>query len=622
MSDRESRIENFKRVTAATMRAIARRDDLSVKFSNEARGLRGSEVRLPMPSRELSAQDVAIVRGEADSQALRLNYHDDSVHSSNRPTDKAAREIFDAIELARCEALGSRRMAGVAANLDAALHEHYRACGYSNVRYREDVPLSEVLRVIAREALTGLPPPPSAKAMLEVWRPMLTTQALLDIEELGENMDDQENYARVVLRLLRHINLNVSSIGAEATGEEGGQSGAKHNDDQRGGEESQSLGSDSVNSSTLIEGGLGEEGETASSEEKISDSRSRSISNFGSEQTGRSDSRPHHQGRHNACDEAVYAAYTIEFDEIVDADDLCDTDELTRLRQMLDQQVAHLQPVVSRLANRLQRRLLARQRRGWELNLEEGILDTARLARVVVNPGFSPSYKQEIESDFRDTVVTLLIDNSGSMRGRPITVAAMSADILARTLERCGVKVEILGFTTRKWKGGQSRERWIADGKPPNPGRLSDLRHIVYKAADTPWRRARRNLGLMLREDVLKENIDGEALLWAHNRLIARSEQRRILMMISDGVPLDDSTLSVNPSNYLERHLCGVINEIERRSPVELMFVGIGHDVTRYCRRAVTISDAEHLGSTLLACLATLFDEKPTSSGNRRADTL
>jgi cobaltochelatase CobT len=307
--------------------------------------------------------------------------------------------------------------------------------------------------------------------------------------------------------------------------------------------------------------------------------------------------------------DAIYKPFTRAHDEEIKAEDLCDAEELSRLRQQLDQQLQHLQGVVSKLANRLQRRLLAQQTRAWDFDLEEGILDAARLARVVVNPMLALSYKRERDTDFRDTVVTLLIDNSGSMRGRPITVAAMCGDILSRTLERCAVKVEVLGFTTRAWKGGQSRERWVAEGKPRNPGRLNDLRHIIYKAADAPWRRARKNIGLMLREGLLKENIDGEALQWAYKRLLARPEHRRILMVISDGAPVDDSTLSVNPGNYLERHLRDVIREIESRNVVELVAIGIGHDVTRYYRRAVTIVDAEELGGTMMSKLTELFDE-------------
>ena len=324
--------------------------------------------------------------------------------------------------------------------------------------------------------------------------------------------------------------------------------------------------------------------------------------------------------RPNPDNEAVYRAYTRLYDEEIDAEELCDPDELTRLRQQLDQQLQHLQGVISKLANRLQRRLLAQQTRAWEFDLDEGLLDAGRLSRVVVNPMQALSYKRELDMEFRDTVVTLLIDNSGSMRGRPITVAAMCGDILARTLERCAVKVEVLGFTTRAWKGGQSREKWVQEGKPRNPGRLNDLRHIIYKAADSPWRRARKNLGLMLREGLLKENIDGEALLWAYRRLLVRPEHRRILMVISDGAPVDDSTLSVNPGNYLEKHLREVIRDIEARDQVELIAIGIGHDVTRYYRRAVTIVDAEELGGTMMKKLTELFDEDMDAAWARRGE--
>ncbi len=313
-----------------------------------------------------------------------------------------------------------------------------------------------------------------------------------------------------------------------------------------------------------------------------------------------------------------YAVFTREFDETIASEELCDEAELDRLRAFLDKQLSHLQGAVGRLANRLQRRLMAQQNRSWEFDLEEGYLDTARLQRIVIDPMQPLSFKREKDTNFRDTVVTLLIDNSGSMRGRPITVAATCADILARTLERCGVKVEILGFTTKAWKGGQSREKWLAGGKPQSPGRLNDLRHIIYKSADAPWRRARRNLGLMMREGLLKENIDGEALMWAHERLMARREQRRILMMISDGAPVDDSTLSVNPGNYLERHLRAVIEQIETRSPVGLLAIGIGHDVTRYYRRAVTIVDADELAGAMTEQLAALFEDESQRRGSSR----
>ena len=607
MDQSENPIEKFKRVTAATLRAISEREDITATFTPSGQGLSGTEVRLPMPARDLPASDVAQVRGQADSVALRLKYHNESIHRGQRPQSESAREVFDAVEQARCEALGMRRMTGVAANLDATLVEQCHSKGLTRAASQEDVPLSEVLRVLAREAITGMPPPPATRKLIDLWRPNLDANVLRDLADMSSTAEDQESYAKVVKQMLKHLDLDATSdddLGDEEDQDQDGDGAEDAPSDSRG--EGEQDASDEQQS---MESQQGEAMEDDSGEGQETDADGEMMADAGDEQPGQPTQTPQHQDRRNSLDQAAYHPYTSIFDETIDAAELCDPDELTRLRQMLDQQLAHLQGVIAKLANRLQRRLLAQQTRNWDFNLEEGILDTARLTRVVVSPTHSLSYKQEQDMEFRDTVVSLLIDNSGSMRGRPITVAAMSADILARTLERCGVKVEILGFTTRMWKGGQSRERWIADGKPPNPGRLNDIRHIVYKSADAPWRRARKNLGLMLREGILKENIDGEALLWAHNRIVTRSEQRRVLMVISDGAPVDDSTLSVNPGNYLERHLREVITYIENRSPVELLAIGIGHDVTRYYKRAVTIVDAEQLGGTVMEKLAELFDE-------------
>ncbi len=605
MAESENPIEQFKRSTGATIRAIARRDDVTASFEPNAKGLVGSEARLPLPSRDLPADEVAQVRGQADSLALQLRYHDAELHARGRPKNPTAREIYDAVEEARCESLGMRRMAGVRVNLDATLEQRYRSRGLAQARSKDEVPLSEALRMLAREVMSGAPPPPAARAMVDLWRPDLDREVLRDLKKLGDCCQDQGEFAREVRRLLSHLDLDVS-IDDEPLSDEEMENQGDDADDQQQGEGGDS---DSADASGAMEGEQGDLSDAEGAEEQALDADGEMMSGGGEEEPGRPGRPPRFDERGNLTNAEAYGCFTTEFDEVVEAADLCDADELTRLRQLLDQQLSHLQGVISRLANRLQRRLMAKQTRAWEFNLEEGLLDTARLSRVVTNPLHSLSFKREKEMEFRDTVVSLLIDNSGSMRGRPITVAAMSADILARTLERCGVKVEILGFTTRMWKGGQSRERWIAMGKPAGPGRLNDLRHIVYKPADAPWRRARKSLGLMLREGILKENIDGEALLWAHNRLIARSEQRRIMMVISDGAPVDDSTLSVNPGNYLERHLRDVIDYIETRSPVELVAIGIGHDVTRYYSRAVTIVDAEQLGGTMLEKLAELFDE-------------
>jgi cobaltochelatase CobT len=610
MSNGEPPIERFKRATAAVMRAIAERADLTASFAAGQFGMTGHEAKLPLPGRELPENEVAVTRGSADALALRIRHHDDRVHKREVPTGDAARGIFDAVEQARVEALGSKRMSGCALNLSAALNERARERGYARIRKREDAPLAEVLSLLAREAMTGQAPPPQARSMVDLWRPFLDERVRSDLVQLAKVMDSQSDYARAVRKLLTDLEVDLGAESADASENEGDSEGDRNKDDtdETRGEDGEKQSGEAQATMQGQPGDTGQEGEESGA---LAEADTDTIAGTGEEESPRP-GRPRRPefDRRNDRGEPPYHAFTREFDEVVAAESLCDPDELTRLRQLLDQQLLHLQGVIAKLANRLQRRLLAKQSRAWDFDLEEGLLDSARLSRVVVNPMYPLSYKVEKDTEFRDTVVTLLIDNSGSMRGRPITVAAMSADILARTLERCGVKVEVLGFTTRMWKGGQSREKWIAAGKPANAGRLNDLRHIIYKAADAPWRRSRKNLGLMLREGILKENIDGEALLWAHERLLARPEQRRILMVISDGAPVDDSTLSVNPGNYLEKHLREVIDWIETRSPVELLAIGIGHDVTRYYRRAVTIIDAEQLGGVVMEQLAALFDEE------------
>jgi cobaltochelatase CobT len=607
---RESPIEPFKRAVSAATRAISRDKELILSFGGEA-GAGRVKGRLPLPSRELPADEVAQVRGAADAMALRIRYHNDALHGRNMPKGALARAVYDAAEQARVEAIGSNRMRGVAENLNAALDERCKSRGYARITEKADAPLPEVVAMLVRERLTGEAPPAAAKRMVDMWRPFVEEKAGKDLDKLTECVDDQRNFARMSRQLIRDLDLaddeNADPDNSESQDDSEQSNNAEGEGEGQGGKgEGEEQASDQSSESEDGEGDESEDSAASAAAEK-------QMVGKGTEEPGRGKRVFLPNDLNNMlANEAAYKAYTSAHDEIVHADNLCDPEELTRLRAYLDQQLMHLQGVVARLANRLQRRLMAKQNRSWEFDLEEGMLDAGRLSRVVVQPMYPLSYKMEKDTDFRDTVVSLLIDNSGSMRGRPITVAAMCADILARTLERCSVKVEILGFTTRAWKGGQSREQWLRDGKPANPGRLNDLRHIVYKSADAPWRRARRSLGLMMREGLLKENIDGEALMWAHNRLIARTEQRRILMVISDGAPVDDSTLSVNPGNYLERHLRQAIDLIENRSPVELIAIGIGHDVTRYYKRAVTIVDAEQLGGAMMDKLAELFDEDST----------
>ncbi len=603
----ESPVDTFKRVTAAAVRAVADDAEVSVSFGGAPAAPTRASAYLAQPSRALPLAEVASLRGEADSAALRLRYHDEALHKQCRPSGLAAAAIFDTVEQVRVEAIGARRLAGVADNLAAALDDRCRRLGLAEVRDPAEVPLPEAIGLLAREALTGHPSPEAARNVVGLWRPALSPRVKRGLADLGKHLHDQERFAEASCQLIAELNLPHDECEEEPRTDVDGQ--GENRDPSQGSGESGDSGATGALSAAGIE--PREPGAGQAQSDALALAEIDQMSGPGDERPGRAVRRLPGTTGGNEADERLYRAYTTEFDEIVAAEDLCDPDELARLRANLDQQLSHLHRVIGRLANRLQRRLMAWQSRAWEFDLDEGLLDAARLARVVVNPVYSLSFKQEKETEFRDTVVTLLIDNSGSMRGRPITVAAVSADILARTLERCAVKVEILGFTTRAWKGGKSRERWVEDGKPPNPGRLNDVRHIIFTSAGAPSRGARKNLCLMLRAGLLKENIYGEALLWAHQRLLARPEQRRILMVISDGAPVDDSTLSVNSGSYLEWHLRDAIERIETSSPIELVAIGIGHDVTRYYRRAVTIFDAEQLGGVMMEKLIELFEEEP-----------
>jgi len=599
------RIDLFRRALAGASRAIAKDPEVEVIFASDIAPASGKTARVPSPGPALERKMVAEARGAADSAALRLRFHDPKIHARSAPIDIDARAVFDALEMARVEALGSRAMGGVRENLRHLTEARVRSDAIVRARDAEEVPLSTAVGLIARERLSGEAPPAAAAGGLKLVAPWIEEKAAAELDALAMTLDDQAAFAKLSRRLLEDLDLAAAEEptdeepdegGDEAEGDDGGS-----DDKAEQGEEGQPTGGDvemrgEETEDQSTEGESSQEMEAGEDDAAPGDDLSESM--FASPSRRNWDLSP----------PTDYKPFTTRFDEIVEAEELCDEEELGRLRAYLDQQMGGLSNVVTRLANRLQRRLLAQQARSWDFDQEEGLLDAARLARVVVSPGHSLSYKIERDTEFKDTVVSLLIDNSGSMRGRPIAIAAICGDILARTLERCGVQTEILGFTTRGWKGGQSREAWLAEGRPPSPGRLNDLRHIVYKRADEPYRRSRRNLGLMMREGLLKENIDGEALLWAHNRLIARPEERRILMVISDGAPVDDSTASANGGTYLERHLRQVIEWIEKRSTVELIAVGIGHDVTRYYERAVTIMDAEQLAGAMVEQLARLFD--------------
>ena len=605
----QSPLDRFRAVLAGATRAIAQDADADVVFASDASGQSpGKIARVVSPGPSLERRLVAEARGAADALALRLRHHDPKLHAARAPVgDSDARAVFDALEQARVEALGARAMEGIRSNLNDLAEARVRLDAITRARTAEEVPLATAVGLLARQRLTGEVPPQAAKAGLELVAPWIEEKAGAELDALALTVDDQAAFATLSRRLLEDLELAAD----EPADQEPDEGGDEDQGDDEGPDEADDTETQDAEAGGEMEMRSEETGQDEGEDESAESEADTEEGEASSAQEGADQARANAQ-RRNWADEPVtdYKPFTNRFDEIVEADELCDEDELGRLRAYLDQQMSSLGGVVTRLANRLQRRLMAQQARSWAFDQEEGLLDAARLARVIVSPGHSLSYKIERDTEFKDTVVSLLIDNSGSMRGRPISIAATCADVLARTLERCGVATEILGFTTRGWKGGQSREQWLSEGRPPQPGRLNDLRHIIYKRADEPYRHARRSLGLMMREGLLKENIDGEALLWAHNRLLARPEERRILLVISDGAPVDDSTASANGGTYLERHLRQVIGWIEGRSAVELAAIGIGHDVTRYYSRAVTIMDAEQLGGALIEQLAALFDKR------------
>ncbi|MDP1732316.1 MAG: cobaltochelatase subunit CobT [Devosia sp.] len=609
-SNRPDTTAAFKSAVGATVRAVAGKPNLEVGFSADRPILGADKARLANLPRLPTRRDISIARGQGDAMAMRLASHDPDTHRKRAPAEPDARAAFDALEQARVEALGCVRMPGMGQNIHEMLEDRLFRANFAEVSDKDDAPLAEALGLMLRERIAGVAIPPSGSAIVELWRKDIEQKAGNSLTTLLSKFEDQDLFSRASRQLLRDLNLVPDSDlddGESDESEEGDDQEPERGEDERTPEQGEGESENAEADQDQTQGQSEETGDVEGSETDLGETEEDEAAEAGED-------APNPPPGANARDFANafnYKIFTQKFDEIVKAAELCPPEELDQLRALLDKQLEHLAGAVARLANKLQRRLMAQQNRSWEFDLEEGVLDTARLTRVVTDPLQALSFKVERDTDFRDTVVTLLIDNSGSMRGRPITIAAICGDILARTLERCGVKVEILGFTTRAWKGGKSREAWLEANRPANPGRVNDIRHIVYKAADEPWRHARRNLGLMMREGLLKENIDGEALQWAERRLLARPENRRILMVISDGAPVDDSTQSVNAGNYLEAHLRQVIEEIETRSPIQLVAVGIGHDVTRYYRRAVTLLDAEELGGALTDELATLFDEEP-----------
>jgi len=599
----------FKKALAEATKVIADDPDLGISYSVDPPGLSGEAMRLPQVSRRMTREEVLLARGTADALALRRKYHNEATHARYAPQGEMARALYEAMETARCEAVGARAMPGTASNIDQMIRAEAERKGYAQITEASEAPLAAAAGYLIRHLATGRPLPEGAQNVMELWRGFIEQQAAGTLENLEETLSDQAGFAKFARKIIEDLGYGDQLGEDPDMQDESEEESAETEEDQQ--EQPDTSGQDEDQSTEEAEAqpeqDQAESMDAAEAQVSADDMAEMEMSEEAELPEGEAPLEPPAPAPHSLAD-PNYKVYTTEFDEEIRAEDLAEPAELERLRAYLDQQLEPLKGAVSRLANKLQRRLQAQQNRSWEFDREEGILDAGRLARVVVSPTTSLSFKVEKDTEFRDTVVTLLLDNSGSMRGRPISIAAICADVLARTLERCDVKVEILGFTTRAWKGGQNREKWLAEGREQAPGRLNDLRHIIYKHADAPMRRTRNNLGLMMKEGLLKENIDGEALEWAYRRMQFRPEARKILMVISDGAPVDDSTLSVNPANYLEKHLRDVIAMVERRDAVELIAIGIGHDVTRYYEHAVTITDVEQLAGAMTEQLASLFD--------------
>ncbi len=610
MKPTDNPADPFKKAVAEATKTLADDGDLTVTFTVDPSGVAGDTMRLPQVSRRMSREEIMLARGTGDALALRRRHHDAATFARYNPSGQIARDLYEAMETARCEALGARQMPGTLTNIDAKIAHEAERKGYGQIRSQSEAPLAVAAGYLVREMATGRKLPAAAAHVLDLWRPFLEQQASDDFSQVDHNLADQAAFARLARKVIADLGY-ADQLGDDPDldePDEGDDQDAEQ--DEESGDNQSRDDSEDDDSEASPERSQDDEQDQSQTTVSMDDLADQELSEEAEMPDAEAPLEPPPPAPHSAAD-PNYKVYITDFDEEIRAEDLAEPAELERLRAYLDQQLEPLKGAVSRLANKLQRRLQAQQNRSWEFDREEGTLDAGRLARVVANPTTPLSFKVEKDTEFRDTVVTLLIDNSGSMRGRPISIAAICADVLARTLERCSVKVEILGFTTRAWKGGQSRERWLNEGRPQQPGRLNDLRHIIYKSADAPMRRTRANLGLMMKEGLLKENIDGEALEWAHRRVVGRTEARKILMVISDGAPVDDSTLSVNPANYLEKHLRDVIAMVERKRQVELIAIGIGHDVTRYYQRAVTITDVEQLAGAMTEQLASLFDANP-----------
>ena len=602
MNKKQFSNEPIKKALSETTRAISKKNDLTINFENEATKINQNTIQLSRISNDNSRNDIIFARGEADSKALYIRYHDESIDQKYAPKGDMALNLFNEMEKARCEAIGGSIYPGAAKNIENKIEKESKKF-FEKSEPNQKFPLQDSLRLLIKKNTLHYKLSKNSQKGLDMWEDFILNESKSNFSKILSSIDNQEEFAKLSRNIIKDLGYgdqlgeepeyddNADNDNQNDESNESENSDENDNDEQQLPDEVEELVSDSSTTDDL------------SVEEEINEVEPQEDTN--EEQNNRKKTNSFFSEA-----DPNYKVFNNIYDEEILAENLAAEEELAKLRIYLEQQLDQVKGAVSRLANKLQRRLQAQQNRTWKFDLEEGFLDASRLARIITNPTTPLTYKQESEIEFKDTIVTLLIDNSGSMRGRPISIAAICAEIIASTLERCQVKCEILGFTTKAWKGGKSREDWLSKDRPNNPGRLNDLRHVIYKQADVPLRRARLNLGLMMKEGLLKENIDGEALEWANKRLIKRTESRKILMVISDGAPVDDSTLSVNPSNYLENHLKNVISMIEKRGLLELIAIGIGHDVTRYYRNAITITDIEQLAGAMTEQLARLFDKK------------
>jgi len=597
MDEQELLKERFKSAISSAVKAISENFDLEIKFSNNITSKKNS-LSLPEVANLKKLQDFVNLRAFADSEALKIKYNDKKIYIKNCPEGSVAKTLYAIAEKIRYEKIGSDKLMGVKNNITQCYENKFKNKKIEEIKTEADVPITEAFELYLRNHFFKIKQNDATKKVLSYWKDLFDKNLKQGLKKLDNYIEDQNEFNQLAADLIYNLDFEDSN--------------------SKDGEEKKDTLKEDASSSDKNN----EENNLSQKEQDQSDDLDLNVLESTFESFNESDDSNKKETKEVSGDPNLlkkkqknllkqkYKIFTSKYDEVKNAEELENDDEIIRLRKNLDQQLINLQSLVAKLANKLQRQLLAKQNRSWEFDLEEGILDAAKLSRVVVNPFHSLSYKMEKEIEFKDTIVTLLIDNSGSMRGRPISVAAICADILSRTLERCSVKVEILGFTTKNWKGGNSREKWNLENKPKNPGRLNDLRHIIYKSADKPWRQSKKNLGLMLKEGLLKENIDGEALLWAFKRIAARKEERKILMVISDGAPVDDSTLSVNSGDYLEKHLKQTVKWIEENTNIEILAVGIGHDVTRYYKKAIKIADVQELGDVMVNQLTKLFSEK------------